>query len=387
VERKSVSEGERYSHFEVITDNEIKGSQGRQRLDGSRDPHDLRKKRDKILLERLRRPSGSRPGVSKANMDQPELASKLTSSLKVTSSRWVSRYRPGVPVPMPNARESIVQAELRHRERDFCDRMKLRVFCGTWNVNGKLPTCSLDEWLLHHQGEGEGGSGIKPDIYAIGFQELDLSAQALMGVESGREEPWINAVEVSLKKAGPYHKLLHTRLVGIMLLVYITPQLLDAVSDQFVEYVTTGIGGVLGNKGGVGARFNLFHSSLCFVNCHFAASMEEVDKRNHDYHTIRNKMLFDKIQDYKYTIMDHDMVFWLGDMNYRIQTSEVMTVEVIKAHADTFQISSLLKQDQLVQEMTKGNIFTEFAEGAINFKPTYKYDVNSDNWDTRWAGL
>ena len=77
------------------------------------------------------------------------------------------------------------------------------------------------------------------------FQELDLSAQALMGVESGREEPWINAVEVSLKKAGPYHKLLHTRLVGIMLLVYITPQLLDAVSDQFVEYVTTGIGGVL----------------------------------------------------------------------------------------------------------------------------------------------
>ena len=65
VERKSVSAGERYSHFEVITDNEIKGSQGRQRLDGSRDPHDLRKKRDKILLERLRRPSGSRPGVSK----------------------------------------------------------------------------------------------------------------------------------------------------------------------------------------------------------------------------------------------------------------------------------------------------------------------------------
>ena len=39
--------------------------------------------------------------------------------------------------------------------------------------------------------------------------------------------------------------------------------------------------GLQGNKGGVGARFNLFHSSLCFVNCHFAASMEEVDKRNH----------------------------------------------------------------------------------------------------------
>ena len=27
-------------------------------------------------------------------------------------------------------------------------------------------------------------------------------------------------------------------------------------------------------------RFNLYHSSFCFVNCHFAASMEEVEKRN-----------------------------------------------------------------------------------------------------------
>lgn len=81
------------------------------------------------------------------------------------------------------------------------------------------------------------------------------------------------------------------------------------------------------------------------------------------------------------------MVFWLGDMNYRIQTSNEMTVEVIKANADNFQISSLLKRDQLVQEMTKGVIFPEFAEGVIDFKPTYKYDPNTDNWDSRLARL
>ena len=68
-------------------------------------------------------------------------------------------------------------------------------------------------------------------------------------------------------------------------------------------------------------------------------------------------------------------------MNYRIQTSPEMTVEVIMAYADTFQISSLLGRDQMVQEMTKGNIFTDFSEGAINFKPSYKYDTNSDEWD------
>ena len=35
-----------------------------------------------------------------------------------------------------------------------------------------------------------------------------------------------------------------------------------------------------GNKGGVGIHFNVFHSSFCFVNTHFSAHMEEVEKRN-----------------------------------------------------------------------------------------------------------
>ena len=67
-----------------------------------------------------------------------------------------------------------------------------------------------------------------------------------MGAESSREEPWIRAVEDTLKMSGTsYHKLLHLRLVGIMLLVYIRPYLLPHVSDHDIEYVTTGIGGVL----------------------------------------------------------------------------------------------------------------------------------------------
>lgn len=77
------------------------------------------------------------------------------------------------------------------------------------------------------------------------------------------------------------------------------------------------------------------------------------------------------------------MVFWIGDMNYRIQTSPEMTVDVIKAHADNFQIMTLLENDQLVSERNKGTIFPEFAEGIIDFKPTYKYDPNTDQWDTR----
>ncbi len=39
-------------------------------------------------------------------------------------------------------------------------------------------------------------------------------------------------------------------------------------------------------------HFNLYHSSLCFINTHFSAHMEEVDKRNQEFAHIMNKMLF-----------------------------------------------------------------------------------------------
>ena len=43
-----------------------------------------------------------------------------------------------------------------------------RVYCGTWNVNGKSPSVSLDQFLLDYEGVGEEGRDVPPDIYAIG---------------------------------------------------------------------------------------------------------------------------------------------------------------------------------------------------------------------------
>ena len=70
------------------------------------------------------------------------------------------------------------------------------------------------------------------------------------------------------------------RLVGIFLLVYVRSDLMDYITEVETECVPTGMHGLLGNKGGVAVHFNLFHSSLCFVNAHLPAHMEEVDKRN-----------------------------------------------------------------------------------------------------------
>jgi len=53
------------------------------------------------------------------------------------------------------------------------------VFLGTWNVNSKAPggTC-LKKWLTT-------GSAMPPDLYVIGFQEVNVRP------ESEREQEWL----------------------------------------------------------------------------------------------------------------------------------------------------------------------------------------------------
>ena len=54
----------------------------------------------------------------------------------------------------------------------------------------------------------------------------------------------------------------------------------------------TGLGGAAGNKGGVGIRFLLHSTSICFVCAHLAAGQSQINDRNSDYAEITKKMAF-----------------------------------------------------------------------------------------------
>jgi hypothetical protein len=78
------------------------------------------------------------------------------------------------------------------------------------------------------------------------------------------------------------------------------------------------------------------------------------------------------------SLLSHDYVFWCGDFNYRVN----MAREEVKRLVAERNYAPLLAADQLRIEHEAGRVFVDFDEAEIDFAPTYKYDLFSDDWDT-----
>jgi phosphatidylinositol-bisphosphatase len=58
-------------------------------------------------------------------------------------------------------------------------------------------------------------------------------------------------------------------------------------------------------------------------------------------------------------------------------------VEQCKIIIEKGRLDKMLEKDQLLVQKGLKRCFVGFKEGTINFKPTYKYDPTTDNWDSR----
>ncbi|XP_059142806.1 inositol polyphosphate 5-phosphatase OCRL-like [Physella acuta] len=271
--------------------------------------------------------------------------------------------------PVSN-REKVVRQLLADKETEFTDLKSFKVFCGTWNVNGQSPAESLHKWMVVDDEP--------PDIYAIGFQELDLSKEAFIFSESPKEAEWQNAVKSYLHPKAKYKKVKSVRLVGILLIVYIQTKHVPYVKFLDTDTVATGIMGIMGNKGGVSVRMSLHSTSICFVNSHLAAHQDEYERRNQDYKDIMTRTKFKEFSP-PLEISEHDIVFWIGDLNYRIN----LQIDLVKKYIKNREYKRLISEDQLRQQLnTNSEVFKGFEEGIPNFDPTYKFDPGTDNYDT-----
>ncbi|XP_064380321.1 synaptojanin-1 isoform X5 [Dromaius novaehollandiae] len=264
---------------------------------------------------------------------------------------------------------------------------KVRVCVGTWNVNGgkqfrsiAFKNQTLTDWLLDapklagiHEFQDRRSKPV--DIFAIGFEEMvELNAGNIVNASTTNQKLWAVELQKTISRDYKYVLLASEQLVGVCLFVFIRPQHAPFIRDVAVDTVKTGMGGATGNKGAVAIRM-LFHtSSLCFVCSHFAAGQSQVKERNEDFIEIARKLSFPMGR----MLFSHDYIFWCGDFNYRIDIPNEEVKDLIRQQ----NWDSLIAGDQLINQKNSGQIFRGFLEGKINFAPTYKYDLFSDDYDT-----
>ncbi|XP_026129408.1 synaptojanin-1 isoform X6 [Carassius auratus] len=264
---------------------------------------------------------------------------------------------------------------------------KIRVCVGTWNVNGgkqfrsiAFRNHTLNDWLLDApkkagHPEFQDGKANPVDIFAIGFEEMvELNAGNIVSASTTNQKLWAAELQKNISRDHKYVLLASEQLVGVCLFVFIRPQHAPFIRDVAVDTVKTGMGGATGNKGGVAIRM-LFHTtSICFVCSHFAAGQSQVKERNDDYTEIARKLSFPMGR----LLFSHDYVFWCGDFNYRINIPNDETKELIRQQ----NWDALIAGDQLVEQKNAGQVFKGFIEGKLDFAPTYKYDLFSEDYDT-----
>ncbi|KAJ3192235.1 hypothetical protein HK101_006855 [Irineochytrium annulatum] len=268
-------------------------------------------------------------------------------------------------------------------EHNFCTYRDINVFVGSWNVDANKPDVldgrppfdnALFQWFSM--------VGKKPpEIIVINLQEIvDLESKKVnakkMLLEATtkhhakapvdhRFQAWQERIQKVLRaELGSVYRLLECQqLVGLFQCIFILEDEAKRCKNVASAQVKTGLGGFHGNK---------------------------VSARNNDAVSIRDSMQFTPpphgLEDFFVPggdgsiILDHENVIICGDLNYRIDLPREQVITAIEQQ--NWRV--LVEADQLTRQhiVNPAFGFRGFSEGPLNFAPTFKYDINSQNYDS-----
>ncbi|KAI6175328.1 IPPc domain-containing protein [Aphelenchoides bicaudatus] len=220
-----------------------------------------------------------------------------------------------------------------------------------------------------------------PDLIVLGLQEMvDINnpPKALLDVKS-KKAMWQRA----LATLNNYEEVMASGMLGLFLTVLkrkqkSSKQAAFRVANPNKHKVKTGIMNQFGNKGGIGMSLTLNGLKVAFINSHLAAHEQNAEERIQDFVRISSEMKFANKE--AVTLNDHDAIIWMGDTNSRLSevTRESAITEInADRHAKLWE-----DHDQLKKSQTSKRAFVDYHELPITFKPTFKYDKNTDVFDT-----
>ncbi|XP_019401416.1 PREDICTED: inositol polyphosphate 5-phosphatase K isoform X2 [Crocodylus porosus] len=244
-----------------------------------------------------------------------------------------------------------------------------RLHIVTWNVGTASPPPDVTDLLqLSSQ-------AVDMDMYVIGLQEVNSKIVNFLS-DMAFDDPWSTFFMDVLSPLG-YIKLSAIRMQGLLLLVFVKHAHVPFIRDIHTHYTRTGLYGYWGNKGGVTIRLSLYGHTICFINCHLPAHIENTDQRLDNCEKILEMQQFEG--ENVPGVLDHDLLFWFGDLNFRIADHGM---HFVRESINKCRYNLLWEKDQLNMAKKKESFLKEFMEGPLQFKPTYKFDLYTDVYDT-----
>ncbi|GAB7360652.1 hypothetical protein MBLNU230_g0532t1 [Neophaeotheca triangularis] len=311
-----------------------------------------------------------------------------------------------------------IESQMQQHDSEYCSFREISAAVLTWNAGASKPgqlqyTKEDDNFFRKYLTAQQE----PPDVFVFGFQELvdledkKVTAKSFFKSKSkAAGEPehmshqyraWRDYLTRSLEDHMPSdtpYTLLHTaNMVGLFTCVFVKSSERTHIRHVHTSEVKRGMGGLHGNKGALIMRLVLDDSSVCFINCHLAAGQTQTINRNNDIAAIleaetlptfplsqtsaaAHSDVFTSGGDGS-MVLDHEICILNGDLNYRIDT---MGRDTVVKHIAQRNLPRLLDRDQLLLSRKKNPGFRlrAFRENDITFPPTYKYNVNSDDYDT-----
>ena len=331
---------------------------------------------------------------------------------------------------------SPLKSNLNDHREEFSEIEKIKLYVATWNTSStepsKISQINLDSLLIPKDPK------IVPDIYFIGLQEV-VKLNATNIIITGEEKlqqilsEWDKKVCESIQKIGKYKKLVIMNLVGINFFSYILEDKFDKIKNISKKIVKTGFGGTTGNKGSCVINFDYENTSFSVSCSHLVAnkknkrlkeleyilnlklntfynpdklkdkssdqldsitqSLEEIMSPEDDTvknpsglnqsNTITNNPLqkTESLTTNNDSLLFKDSDIWIlfGDLNFRVDMEYEEFSEFIKKGNSW---DKLLDYDQFVKyQLASLSSMTNIQEDLIKFAPTYKYIINSDEFD------
>lgn len=295
------------------------------------------------------------------------------TDLSYWSTREFSSTTRSMVLPHVSARSARTRSGnfLKEEMERYLPDRKIGIFVATWNMHEeKEVPFYLDDFLIPDS------TDFLQDLYVIGLQE-----------STSQRKEW----EIRLQETlGPSHVLMHSCSFGLLhLAIFIRRELVWFCSAVSEDSVSTRVGHMIKTKGALAVSFSIFGTSFLFIDSHFTSDEGKALDRVIDYKTIcKSLSLSPENQPERTNELDltanFDRVFWLGDFNFRVTLGRSEVDGMLEKYKDQEnpECKDLLAKDQLLDLMEQGKVFVGFTEPLIKFLPSYKHDIQSDNYDS-----